>query len=351
MSNKKYARRTEIKLYFKGVNISKELSKYLLSLSYTDKEEDETDDISLSLDDREGKWIRNWLGSGGKEKKAYKGTEIRPIIIQKNMLSDGKDKVLDCGVFEIDEVDYSGPPEKVTIKATSIPYKTKLRQTKHNKAWENTTLKNIASRIAKNSNMKLLYESDYNPKYKRKEQINKTDIVFLKKLCKDAGVSLKVTSKVIVMFDAAKYEQKNEVKKLKKGKGNILSYSFSTKTADTAYSSCHVMYTEPKTNKKIEYTYKPPKANKDGQKLEIKQKVSSVAEAKILAKKMLRSKNKGETTASFTLVGDPELVAGITVRVYGYGEFNGKYIVEEAKHNITGGYKTEIKLRSCLEGY
>ena len=48
MSNKNYARRTVVKLYFKGADISKELSKYLLSLSFTDKEEDETDDI-LSL--------------------------------------------------------------------------------------------------------------------------------------------------------------------------------------------------------------------------------------------------------------------------------------------------------------
>lgn len=350
MSKKNYARRTAIKLYFKGTDISKELSKYLLSMTYTDKEENETDDINISIDDREGKWIKNWLGSGG-DKKAYKGTEIQPIIIQKNMLSNGKDKVLDCGTFEIDEVDYSGPPAKVTIKATSIPYKTKLRQTKHNKAWQNTTLKNIANRIAKNSSMKLLYESSYNPRYKRKEQVNQTDIVFLKKLCKNAGISLKVTAKTIVMFDSEKYEQKTEVKKIKKGKGNILSYNFSTKTADAAYSACHVAYTEPKTNKKIECTYKPLKANKDGQTLEVKQKVTNVAEAKMLAKKMLRSKNKGETTASFTLVGDTNLVAGVTVRVYGYGAFNGKYIVEEAVHNVTGGYTTQIKLRSCLEGY
>lgn len=63
MSNKNYARRTVVKLYFKGADISKELSKYLLSLSFTDKEEDETDDISLSLDDREGKWIKDWLNT------------------------------------------------------------------------------------------------------------------------------------------------------------------------------------------------------------------------------------------------------------------------------------------------
>lgn len=441
MSDKTLARRTAVKLYFKGRDISKDLSKYLLSLSYTDKEEDETDDISISLDDREGKWIKDWLNTnktaktktetvttkgevkvgnivqfkggpvyissmaaeptvtrgaskckctiansnahpyhlisqdGAKvygwvnasdvegetvttkkttkatEKRAFKGTEIHAMVIQKNPYSNGKDKVLDCGVFEIDSVSYTGPPQKLSIKATSIPYKTELRQTKHSRTWENTTLKNMGSKIAKRNGMKFMYLSDSNPTYKRKEQVNMTDIAFLKKMCKKAGISLKVTSKTIVLFDAADYEKKKEVKKIKAGKGNILSYSFSTKTADTAYSSCHVIYTDPNTKKTIEATYTPENANSDGQKLEIKQKVSSVAEAQELARKSLRAKNKGETTAEFTLVGDVDYVAGITVRVYGYGEFNGKYIVEQATHNITGGYKTQIKLRSCLEGY
>ena len=70
-----------------------------------------------------------------------------------------------------------------------------------------------------------------------------------------------------------------------------------------------------------------------------------------LAKCQLRQRNKGETTAEFTLVGDVDYVAGITVTVYGYGEFDGKYIVEQAQHSITGGYKVQIKLRSVLEGY
>ena len=52
---------------------------------------------------------------------ASKGAEISAVIVQKNWESDGKDRVLDCGVFEIDTVDGSGPPAKATIKAGSIP--------------------------------------------------------------------------------------------------------------------------------------------------------------------------------------------------------------------------------------
>ena len=56
--------------------------------------------------------------------------------------------------------------------------------------------------------MKLMYLSNANPVYKRKEQVNMTDIAFLKKMCKRAGISLKVTSKTIVLFDAADFEKK-----------------------------------------------------------------------------------------------------------------------------------------------
>ena len=113
------ARRTAVRLTFAGVDISTDINKHLLSLTYTDNEEDKTDDLQLSLDDREGVWLGNWLNTPG----ASKGVEISAVIVQKNWESNGKDRVLDCGVFEIDTVDGSGPPQKVTIKAGSIPYK------------------------------------------------------------------------------------------------------------------------------------------------------------------------------------------------------------------------------------
>lgn len=438
MSDRKRARRTEIKLEFKGVDISRDLEKYLQSMTYTDNEEDKTDDISITLDDRGSKWLTKWLNTknatktvqgsakkeiavgdivqfkggpvyissmaanptvnrgacrckvtikngnahplhlisedgarvygwvnaadveGGeagqpqqeKERKAFKGTEIHAVIIQKNPFSDGKDKVHDCGVFEIDSVDFSGPPDKLTIKATSIPYSSTLRQTEKTKVWENSTLKNIGAAIAQNNGMQLMYISSYNPTYKRKEQLNISDIVFLQTLCKGAGISLKVTSKMIVMFDAAEYEKKPEVKKLKKGKKNILSYKLSTKTTDTEYVKCTVSYTNPVTKEKIEATYtKPGGGGENAQELKIEEKVNSKEEALILAGKYLRAKNKGETTAQITVIGDVDYCAGITVRLYGYGEYDGKYIVETATHNLTGGYTTDLKLRSCLEDY
>lgn len=335
------ARRTAVRLTFAGVDISTDINKHLLSLTYTDNEEDKTDDLQLSLDDREGVWLGNWLNTPG----ASKGVEISAVIVQKNWESNGKDRVLDCGVFEIDTVDGSGPPAKATIKAGSIPYKSTVRTQKKTKAWENYTLSSIAKEIAGKNGLTCMFESAFDPLYTRKEQIQESDITFLQRLCKAAGISLKVTAKIIVLFDAAAYEQKDAVRVIKRGTADVSSWSFSTSLHDASYSKCHVSYTDPTTGKTIEYTYTPRNADKDGQVLEVNEKVSNREEARQLAMKRLRQKNKGEFKASFKLTGDARLVAGITVQVSGYGAFDGKYIIETATHSVSkSGYKTDLTL-------
>lgn len=79
MSNKNYARRTVVKLYFKGADISKELSKYLLSLSFTDKEEDETDDIRKTMYTMLEMAVRL-------EKKYHKKTTLQDLDIEVDVL-------------------------------------------------------------------------------------------------------------------------------------------------------------------------------------------------------------------------------------------------------------------------
>ena len=66
------ARRTVVRLTFDGVDISADINRYLQSLSYTDNEQDETDDLQLTLDDREGVWLGNWLNTPA----ASKGAEL-----------------------------------------------------------------------------------------------------------------------------------------------------------------------------------------------------------------------------------------------------------------------------------
>ncbi len=126
--------------------------------------------------------------------------------------------------------------------------------------------------------------------------------------------------------------------------------------ADVKYSSCRVSYVDPATGECIEATARiedyAPNA-KGNQQLEISAKVASIGEAKTLAEKQLRLHNKYAKTASFTFPGAPSLVAGVTVRLRGWGSWNGKYMISRATHSVSSrsGYTTQIELRRVLEGY
>ena len=63
--------------------------------------------------------------------------------------------------------------------------------------------------------------------------------------------------------------------------------------------------------------------------------------------------NKFERQVGFTYSGDPGKVAGLTFEAKDFGPWDGKYIVKQAKHTVTGsgGYTTQVSGRHVLGGY
>jgi phage protein D len=349
MSDKDLARRAGVEVSFGDVDITRSLKKYLLSLTYTDNEEDEADDLQIRIEDRDGDWLAEWLSESGEAT----GLSVQASIVRENWHSDGKDKILDCGRFELDSLDADGPPSAITIMATSLPYGAQVRQTKKSKAWESYSLSGIANEIAAKNGMACMYESASNPKYGRLEQLKTSDIKFLSRLCHDAGISLKATNDMLVLFDQAAYEAKGAVLNIKRNTKTYIKYRLFSGEADTRYASCRVSYAGPSgVIEGTAYTDDYDAGNGNNQRLEVTAKVGSIAEAKELAGKKLRLHNKHEKTADFTLPGNPDIVAGVTVTLEGWGMWSGKYIVSQSKHTVGGsGYTTQIKLRRVLEGY
>ena len=283
------------------------------------------------------------------------GFKISAVFVRENWTGGGRDKVLDCGQFELDSVDASGPPNTITIKATALPYSAQIRQTEKSKAWEAYTLSGIANEMAAANGMTCMFLANSDPSYGRVEQYKQSDIAFLSKLCHEAGISLKATNNLIVLFDQEDYEKKSPVLTIVRGSGSYTKHKLNAGTAGTQYASCRVSYTDPGTGKCIEATVKVEDYNdkaKNNQQLEITAKVASVAEAKTKAEKYLRLHNKYAKTATFTLPGNPDIVAGVTAKLTGWGAWDGKYIVEQAAHSVgSSGYTTQVKLRKTLEGY
>ncbi len=348
MNHADLSRRTEVEIAFDGADITNSIKPYLLSVTYTDNEEGETDDLQVKVQDRDGEWLQSWLDRAIAAAAGAKLT-FSAAFTQKNW---GNDATLPTGDFELDGVSYDDPPATAAVKGTSLPFSAPIRQTKKSKAWENYALSGIAGEIAGANGLRLLFESANDPFYERVEQRKTSDSAFLAKLCKDAGISLKATDGALVLFDQAVYEAKPPVRTIRKGaKGGYTKVSLSTGAADHQYGSCRVSYVDPGSGKCIEGTYSASE-EETGQCLEISAKVSDAGEAKALAEKRLRLHNRLTRFASFSFPGDPALVASVTVQLEGWGGWDGKYIIKRAVHTVdTSGYTTKINARRCLEGY
>ena len=293
-------------------------------------------------------------GGGSGAGSGPAATSVKMVQVQLAQLDwngSGRSGVLNCGTFEIDSAKLAGPPMKTTLSGTSIPYTSTLRMQKKCRSWENTSLQAIAAQIAAEAGLSLMYECAENPKYSKKEQVQQSDIRFLQTLCHAEGKALKITALSVVIFDKQDYDGKPPIKTITYGSSDILSFNLSTNMKDTAYTSCHVSYSDSEKKETIEYTFTPDSSAGTGQVLEINEKVADTAEAMRIAKKRLREKNEGEITAGFSMVGDVQLVAGVVVKLRGFQSFDRQYRVKSAKHKLLGGYTTDIELVQILEGY
>jgi phage protein D len=354
MNEEVKARRADVKISIEGVDISVSMREYLTSLTFTDNAEGESDDLQIRIADRDSVWLTNWLAKATFAASSRTGLKIHAAIVIQNWNNDGNNVELDCGAFELDSIDASGPPSVISLKGVSLPYGSQIRQTLKDKAWEGYNLRSIATEICAANEMWVIYESSVNPQYERLEQSRKSDIDFLSRLCKDAGISLKAVNNALVLFDQSTYEQKPPIMTITYGKSQYTKYKLQIGESKTQYATCRVRYTDPATGALIEGVARADDIDNEKitQQLEIWAKVASVGEAITLASKRLRLQNKFGKTASFTFVGTPSLVAGVTVKLSGFGAWDGKYIVQKAVHSIgSSGYTTQVTLRHVLEGY
>lgn len=328
------ALRTYIDITYKGVNISADVSNDLIGFTYTDNESGTPDDIDITLKNEHGRWSDDWLPTLGDK-------------LNVSLLQDGRGAggPLACGTFTLDQFDVSwGNGSTVSLKGVSVPSEKSIRRTTKSRGWEVVKLSEIAADIASTGGLKLTYATPIDPLYDRKDQTNISDLQFLKKLCNEEALNIKITNDQIVIFDPQEMDKKDPIRTIVIGTNNVLSAKFSTQNHDT-YSESTVEYSDPKTGKKETYTEKSDKI-KDGKPLKTVTRASSPTEAQRKAKAKLYEANRKEVTGTLTLVGDTSLVAGEVISIIGAGKFDGKYKINKSTHGLSGGYITSLELNS-----
>lgn len=324
-----------------GNDVTKDLSPYIRSISYEDVLTGETDTCEIELMDIERLFIADWFPK--------RGDTLEIELWRESWQGDNQIETLPIGLFELDEITNSYPPNVAKIKGNSCPSNSELRQVDESKSWENVKLSQIAQDIATAGNVKLFYEASEDPEIKRAEQSEMSRLAFLEKICKDNGLALKFADGQLIIFDEEKLEQQEPISTLSYDLSTIKNFS-ATATLTEIYQSCEVNFKDGKADEMYSAKFED-KSKTNGKVLKVNQKVSSQAEAEKLARKKLRDKNKGEIKLSITVAGRFDYLSGQVIELAGHGFYDGRYIIEKARHTIGSGYEVSLELRKCLQGY
>lgn len=316
------------KLFYEKKDITRDVCDSVLSIEYTDYEHGQSDEIQITFEDTEKLWQGAWIPSKGDSLRLYIGYE--------------GDKLLNCGTFEIDELEFDSPPDTITIKGLATGIKKPLRQN-NSKGYENKTLKQIAKEIADKHGLTFVGDVA-DVRVDRITQNKQRDLEFLSRLAEQYGYIFKIAENNLVFYD---------VKKLQGAKSSHIFYrqdltriNLREKTSQR-YKSVQVTYFDPKKKKTVKASAKNENVVK-GDTLKINTRCSNRKQAILQAKAALGTANTG-IEGTIEMPGNPYVVAALNVELKGIGHFSGKYHLTETKHIIDrpSGYKTSGEVKTC----
>lgn len=379
------SRKTKLVVWYKNKNITSDISDYIESFSFTERAKNgESDDLTITLENSTGIWSNGWLPE--------RGATLSAQIITENWNQPNDNQMLDCGLFEIDDLNDSGPISTFSIGALSVGITSSIRGESRSQAWENFKMSGLVNEIAKRHGFNVFFHSNYDPVIDRFDQKNESDLEYLVKIAEYTGVNVRLSHNKIIVYEEKLYDEQEVSLTLSKNEDGFINHSFRASSADI-YAACQVQFLDSKSGKLVTYQYTPngrsgvmgkegSESNGDsddvkidqktrmvittqgkdedeisepkvGKVLKINRRCGSIAEAEQLAKSSLRGKNKREITGSLTYVGNLYLRAGLTIAIRGFGVWDySKWVIEEVVHSwsVSLGFETSITIRGVL-GY
>lgn len=324
---------TVFSVTYNNRNITADISRFLLSLSYSDKTQGETDEVSIELEDVDHLWQNNWYPE--------KGANIVVTIGS-----------LNCGIFQIDEIELQGPPSTVTIRGIAVGITNSLR-TRRSDAHENKTLKQIAEKIASKNNLTI--EGDIpDITLSRTTQNKETDVAFLKRISAAYGIIFSVRGSVITFTSVFTLEQRGA--SFTVDKSDISRYSIKDK-ADGMIKSAQVKSKNSKKNEKVSVNLEFEKYKQDNPSYTApatENKNDGVAypyaenqqQGEAIAKAIMHLSASNQQEGNLTMQFNPLAVAGNNFTLTGLGKLSGKYNIKSSSHKIDrSGAVTEVEIK------
>jgi len=328
-SSTRIARAPRFEITMAGHNVTAALTPYLLSATYTDYVEGQSDTLEIAVEDTDGRFRTTWYPTQGDAlqlKLGYQDTTL-----------------LDCGGFEIDEIELEGPPDTVSIRAVSAGV-LRPQRTHMGRAYESTTLATIARQVAVRLKLSLVGTIEAIP-IRRVTQINESDLTFLHRLAGEYGYAFSVKGTRLVFAKRAELRAAKVVLTL--SRSDLARYRLRDKIMGVVHEA-QASYHDPKTKRLRHYKLRDTsRAAASADKVKVVTRAESDEQARAQASSALAEANIEATALTLTVEGDPRLMAGVNFTLTDMGKLSGTYHVVMSRHTIgrSDGYTTEIEAK------
>lgn len=173
------------RLVIDGQDVTARFRGPLVSLTLTDKRGLEADQLDLELDDSDGALA---IPRKGVQIALAIGWAGQPLVNK--------------GLFTVDDVEHSGSPDKLTIRASAANLSAGLR-VKREASWHNTTLGKLVSTIAKRNGLTQVVAVVLSKvAIKHLDQTSESDLNLLTRVAKEHGAIATIKDGRLLVFPA-----------------------------------------------------------------------------------------------------------------------------------------------------
>lgn len=321
---------------YQGRDLTADLAPYVLGVTWTDYLSGQSDELSIELEDVDGKWLGVWY-------------PVKGDALTLSMTYPGQ-APLNCGSFEVDEINLSGPPSVVTLRGLSAGVSKGVR-TRKGYAYENTTLAEIAAQVAKRNKFDLVGEIRA-LRIDRITQFQERDLAFITRLGRQYGYAVKLRENKLIFTAKAALRDGAPVRSI--SRKECSRYDLKDKIKDV-YRTAKNTHHDPDTQQTIRSQAQDTRApdSKAGletsaDELRLNQRAPDADSAQAQADAALGEANDERAGGSLTLPADRRLVAGAVVTLTAdWGRMAGDYLINQARHGKrrSGGTTADIEVR------
>ena len=307
-------------------DITETIRKHFISLTLTDEAGLQSDVLTITLNDSAhlklpptGAELKLWLGYAPQVKY--------------------------MGLYVVDGLTLSGPPEKMKITARGVPFEKSRSyselQTRRTRSWRPRTVGELVGALAAEHGLKAAVAEDVAGMGVRHiDQVDESDMNMLTRVAEDIGVVPKVGggSLVLVKRGEGRTASGKELPTVTLTPEDVMSWSVNI-SERVDYGSVVAVWRDVATAKDVE------ESEGEGEPVyRIRQSLPTREAARQAARAKLNEFRRGKRTLSFALPGNPDLCAEGRVELVGFrAGVAGAWSVSRVEHRLDGsGYGVDV---------